>query len=101
MVIPCPTIVVLMIRCTVYYCGQVQGVGFRYTTQRIARRFDVCGYVENLPDGRVHLVVEGESKEVELFLSEVADKLANYIRYKTLQKSPASNEFNTGLHVRY
>lgn len=101
LVFPCPTIVVLMIRCSVYYGGQVQGVGFRYTTQNIARRHDVRGYVKNLADGRVHLVVEGESNEVEVFLSEVADKMANHIHCKTLQRSQANNEFDAGLYVRY
>jgi len=43
-----------------YYSGHVQGVGFRYTCQSLARGFDVAGYVRNLPCGRVELVVEGD-----------------------------------------
>jgi hypothetical protein len=35
----------------VLYEGNVQGVGFRFTTNRVAGRFDVAGYVRNLPDG--------------------------------------------------
>ena len=37
----------------VYYTGRVQGVGFRYSTKRIASGYDVTGSVKNLPDGRV------------------------------------------------
>jgi acylphosphatase len=33
--------------------GTVQGVGFRFFTQRSAARHQVTGYVRNLPDGRV------------------------------------------------
>ena len=44
-------------RCTTP--GRVQGVGFRYTVRSLAVGFDVTGFVRNLPDGRVHLVVEG------------------------------------------
>jgi acylphosphatase len=44
-----------------FYSGRVQGVGFRYTAQRIARSFAVTGWVRNLPDGRVELIVEGDS----------------------------------------
>ena len=33
--------------------GRVQGVGFRYFTQRVAARYQVLGYVRNLEDGRV------------------------------------------------
>ena len=33
----------------VYYFGRVQGVGFRYTARSLARRFEVAGFVRNLP----------------------------------------------------
>ena len=63
----------------VYYSGQVQGVGFRYTTQRIARRYEVVGFVANLPDGRVHLFAEGARPELQQFLREVGETLGPYI----------------------
>ena len=44
---------------SVYFTGHVQGVGFRWTTEGIARRFEVTGQVMNLADGRVHLEAEG------------------------------------------
>ena len=40
----------------VIYSGQVQGVGFRYTTSRIAAGHAVVGFVKNLTDGTVELV---------------------------------------------
>ena len=42
----------------VRYSGQVQGVGFRYTAQRLAEGYAVSGYVRNLPEGDVELVAE-------------------------------------------
>jgi acylphosphatase len=60
------------VRKRVLYGGRVQGVGFRYTTTAMARRFPVAGNVRNLPDGRVELVVEGEEKDVAAFLAAVA-----------------------------
>jgi acylphosphatase len=52
----------------VLYEGYVQGVGFRWTTKRIAQGYDVNGWVRNLPDGRVELQVSGEDEEVAAFL---------------------------------
>lgn len=64
-----------------HYEGRVQGVGFRYATRRLAQEYDVSGSVRNLPDGRVELVVTGDSDEVEAFLSAVRDSsLAGHIQ---------------------
>ncbi|MDX2111951.1 MAG: acylphosphatase [Verrucomicrobiota bacterium] len=64
----------------VYFSGRVQGVGFRYSAMQIAREFEVSGYVENLPDGRVHLDVEGEVAEVSAYVDELKSKMEQYIR---------------------
>ena len=47
--------------------GLVQGVGFRFFTQRAAARHQVLGYVRNLKDGRVEALAEGSEKAVEDF----------------------------------
>ncbi len=47
--------------------GLVQGVGFRFFTQRAAARHQVRGYVRNLADGRVESLAEGDEKAVENF----------------------------------
>ena len=57
----------------VVYEGYVQGVGFRWTTRRIAQGYDVFGLVRNLPDGRVELQVSGEDEEVAAFLRAVRE----------------------------
>jgi acylphosphatase len=45
--------------------GQVQGVGFRFSTVNEAKRNGVTGWVRNLPDGRVEAVFEGSKDAVE------------------------------------
>ena len=77
----------------VLYEGHVQGVGFRFTTNRIARRFDVAGYVRNLPDGRVEVVAEGKPSELDAFLAAVADAMRGNIRKKTQTKLAPAGEF--------
>jgi acylphosphatase len=45
--------------------GIVQGVNFRYYSQRQAAKFNVSGWVKNLPDGSVAAVFEGDEQDVE------------------------------------
>ncbi len=53
-----------MVRLHVYITGRVQGVFFRAHTQDQARLLSLCGWVRNLPDGRVEAVFEGEVEKV-------------------------------------
>ena len=88
------------LRKEVYYSGHVQGVGFRYTTRQIARDFDVTGFVENLPDGRVYLVVEAEPAELKRFLGEIDHRLGEYIRDRQVAELAPSGEL-TGFSIRH
>ncbi len=40
--------------------GRVQGVYFRASAQREARRLGLTGWVKNRPDGGIEILVEGE-----------------------------------------
>lgn len=66
----------------VIFHGRVQGVGFRYTVKDLARGFDVCGWVKNLPDSSVELQVMGEKHEVEAFICEISEEspVAHHIK---------------------
>ena len=60
-----------MISLQVFYEGNVQGVGFRWSIRNVAKGFDVIGWVRNLPDGRVEMQISGEDSEVGAFLDSV------------------------------
>ncbi|WP_425437537.1 acylphosphatase [Nocardioides gansuensis] len=45
--------------------GRVQGVSFRYYTQRAAERLGVAGWVRNEPDGSVAVHAEGPADAVQ------------------------------------
>lgn len=48
--------------------GKVQGVFFRKHTKRMADHFQICGTVQNLPDGSVEIFAEGEQLQVQKFV---------------------------------
>ncbi len=78
----------------IHYAGRVQGVGFRYTVRSLAARFDVTGFVRNLPDGRVHLVVEGGAGEIDGFLQAIKAEMTMYIRDIQETTRPATRRFH-------
>ncbi|WP_202302554.1 acylphosphatase [Dryocola clanedunensis] len=45
--------------------GMVQGVGFRYSTQREAQNLGLTGYARNMDDGSVEVLACGEAGKVE------------------------------------
>ncbi|MEM0965749.1 MAG: acylphosphatase [Verrucomicrobiota bacterium] len=77
----------------VWFSGRVQGVGFRYETTKIANGYEVTGYVENLADGRVHLVANGTEEEVRQFIEAVCDGLSEYIRDTEIRVGDAKDPF--------
>jgi len=89
-----------MIRKHIYYSGRVQGVGFRYTTSRLADRYDVTGFVRNLSDGRVEVVVEGTSAAVESFLDDLSLEMQGYINDTQVTDEPFAGEF-TNFDIRF
>ena len=84
-----------MIRRTSHFSGRVQGVGFRYTTQDVARNFRVVGYVRNLVDGRVELVVEGDEAEINRLLESIAERMEGFIKKRSDFDSPSTGEFKS------
>ncbi len=77
-----------------YFTGRVQGVGFRYTVQNIAMQYDVHGYVRNLPDGRVELVMEGQDQEMDHVIEAVSSKMNGFIKKVDNDTMPATGEFD-------
>jgi acylphosphatase len=82
-----------------FFAGRVQGVGFRFTTVRVARRFPVVGYVKNLADGRVELGVEADEDVVGQFLVGIEQELPGHIESRTCEDI-AADEVWDGFEIR-
>jgi acylphosphatase len=65
---------------TVHFSGRVQGVGFRYATLQVAKEYEISGFVQNLPDGRVLIEVEGAPAAIDAFVSAVGERMHGYVR---------------------
>jgi acylphosphatase len=50
-----------------YVNGIVQGVGYRYFSQRAAHRLGLMGYAKNLRDGRVEVYAMGPAESLDAF----------------------------------
>lgn len=84
----------------IYYLGDVQGIGFRYTARSVARQFAVAGFVRNLSDGRVQIVVEGTASEIRAFLKAIQAEMGRHISETQETVLPYSGQFRS-FDVRY
>lgn len=60
------------------FVGQVQGVGFRWTSSRIASGLGLTGWVRNEYDGSVTCVLQGTDAQIGAFFSQLADMMHRY-----------------------
>jgi len=74
--------------------GRVQGVFFRSTTRKKARKWGLKGYVKNMPDGSVHIEAEGPEEKLEKLL-KFAHNGPSFARVDRVESEykEATNEF--------
>jgi acylphosphatase len=61
----------------------------------------VVGYVRNLPDGRVEVLLEGESAEIDRFAEAIHCELGGFIRSAEIQGEPPGSPPLEGFTVRF
>jgi acylphosphatase len=64
----------------IIFSGRVQGVGFRFTARRIAGRYELSGFVRNLPNGTVEMFAQGGANDVAQCLRDIGEAFAGYVR---------------------
>lgn len=85
----------------VFYEGNVQGVGFRWTVRHAATGFDVTGWIRNLADGRVELQVNGEENEVRAFLDRIAQGELHSLIHKQTENKLEKPVTARGFEIRH
>ena len=83
-----------VVRFEIVFSGRVQGVGFRYTSGQVARRFEVTGWVKNLPNGTVQMVIEGSVDELESYADAVAAETHGRVTDRRTERKQATGEFS-------
>ncbi len=86
-------------RAHIFYSGSVQGVGFRFASERLAGSLGLTGWVTNLDDGRVEVLLEGKEEGITTFMDKVHDLFSGYIQNVNTDWSQATGEF-VGFEIR-
>ena len=87
----------MTMRFTAYVSGKVQEVGYRARVVDIANALGLKGMIENLKDGRVKIIAEGEDEKKLKWFEDAIDIKNALIYVSSIEKSysPASGEFNS------
>ncbi len=84
-----------VIQAHVFIKGRVQGVFFRWWTQRQAKKLGLTGWVGNLADGRVEAVFQGTTEKVEKMIEKCKQGSAGAkIENVEMEKGKASSVFS-------
>jgi len=77
----------------IFYIGRVQGIGFRFATLSYAEKCELKGWVRNLPDGRVEIVVEGRGDNIKKFCRSIEGHFDGYIKDKDVSVVDATGMY--------
>ena len=82
------------LRSQTIYHGRVQGVGFRWLVSKEVENHLVTGFVKNLPDGSVELLLEGNEKEVKRAAMMIDHKTSQFWEKKSIQARKGGPHFD-------
>ena len=75
-----------MKRLTAFVSGKVQRVGYRARVIQLANGLGLKGIIENLRDGRVRIIAEGDEEKIKLFEGAI-DIKNTFIQVTAIEKS--------------
>jgi acylphosphatase len=75
-------------------------VGFRWQVDDLAQSISCTGYVKNLRDGSVEVVMEGRKKDLLQLIKSIDRKMSGYWQDKTVDQRPGDAHYNK-FSIRY
>ena len=72
----------------IVFSGRVQGVGFRFEYSALARRLELTGWIQNLPDGSVAAEIQGSDERIGYLEDFMASLTRIHITGKTKTPHP-------------
>ena len=82
-----------MIAKNIIFIGRVQGVGFRFTAHRIAKRCQLTGFVRNLSDGTVEMLAQGQPEDVDDCIRDIEESFSGYVRETKTEEIPPDTRY--------
>jgi len=85
---------------TLIICGEVKHVGFRRYVWRLAKRYQLNGYVSNLPNECVEVYVEGEPRKIQELKNKVVNNAIYKISEVTVNESKCKYEYKDFIVIK-
>lgn len=79
--------------------GRVQGVGFRFYTQKKALELNLNGFVRNKPNGSVYIEAEGEANKINEFI-DWCQQGPEWARVTKLEKQYSNPVGHEGFNIK-
>ena len=71
----------------IVFSGRVQGVGFRFTALNIASRYQLTGYVRNIPNGDVEMLAQGSAEMIDECVRDIQDSFVGSINHVDIEEA--------------
>ena len=63
-------------------------MGFRFTAFNTANRYNLLGYVRNLPDGTVEMIVQGQPQDIDDCIRDIKQSFGGYVKQTKAEQIP-------------
>jgi acylphosphatase len=77
----------------IVFSGRVQGVGFRFTALNIANRYELKGYVRNIPNSEVEMLAQGPAEAIDECVRDLQDSFVGSISHVDIEEATPDPKF--------